>query len=38
MKALMWPVATYGCDSCMELRMNEETRLDAVEIKGLRKA
>jgi len=36
MKALVWPVATYGCES-WTLRMNEETRLDAFEMKGLRK-
>ena len=35
MKAL-WPVATYGCES-WTLRKNEETRLDAFEMKGLRK-
>jgi len=33
MKVLMWPVATYGCES-WTLRKNEETRL---EMKGLRK-
>ena len=33
MKALVWPVATYGCES-WTLRKNEETRL---EVKGLRK-
>jgi len=27
MKALVWPVATYGCES-WTLRKNEETRLD----------
>ena len=36
MKALVWPVATYGCES-WTLRMNEETRLEAFEMKGLRK-
>jgi len=36
MKALVWPVATYGCESWI-LRKNEETRLDAFEMKGLRK-
>ena len=36
MKALVWPVATYGCKS-WTLRKNEETRLDAFEMKGLRK-
>jgi len=35
MKALVWPVATYGCES-WTLRKNEETHLDAFEIKGLR--
>jgi len=32
MKALVWPVATYGCES-WTLRKNEETRLDTFEIK-----
>jgi len=36
MKALVLPVATYGCGS-WTLRKNEETRLDAFETKGLRK-
>jgi len=36
MKALVWPVATCGCES-WTLRKNEETRLDAFEMKGLRK-
>ena len=36
MKALVWPVATYGCES-WTLRKNEETRLEAFEMKGLRK-
>ena len=36
MKALAWPVATYGCES-WTLRKNEETRLDAFGMKGLRK-
>ena len=36
MKALVWPVATYGCES-WTLRKNEETRLDAFEMKGQRK-
>jgi len=35
-KALVWPVATYGCES-WTLRKNEETRLDAFEMKGTRK-
>ena len=33
---LVWPVATYGCES-WTLRKNEEARLDAFEMKGLRK-
>ena len=36
MKALVWPVATYGRES-WTLRKNEETLLDAFEMKGLRK-
>ena len=36
MKALVWPVAVYGCES-WTLRKKEETRLDAFDIKGLRK-
>jgi len=36
MKAIVWPVATYGCES-WTLRKNGETLLDAVEMKGLRK-
>ena len=36
MKVLVQTVATYGCESCT-LRKNEETRLDAFEMKGLRK-
>jgi len=35
-KALVWPVATYGCES-WTLRKNKETRLDAFEMKGLKK-
>jgi len=35
MKALVWPAATYGCES-WTLRKNEETRLDAFGMKGLR--
>jgi len=33
---VVWPVATYGCDS-WTLRKNEGARLDAFEMKGLRK-
>jgi len=36
MKALVWPVATHGSES-YTLRKNEETRLDASEMKGLRR-
>ena len=36
MKALVWPVATYGSES-WTFRKNEETRLDAFEMKGMRK-
>ena len=36
MKALVWPVATYGYES-WTLRKNEETRTDTFEMKGLRK-
>jgi len=36
MKALVWPVAMYGCES-WTLRKNDETHLDAFEMKGLRK-
>ena len=36
MNALVWPVATYGCES-WTLRKNDKTRLDAFEMKGLRK-
>jgi len=36
MEALVWPVVTYGCES-WTLRKNEETRLEAFEMKGLRK-
>jgi len=32
----VWPVATYDCES-WTLRKNEETRLEAFEMKGLRK-
>jgi len=36
MKALVWSVVMYGCES-WTLRKIEETRLDAFEMKGLRK-
>jgi len=36
MKALMWPVATYGCES-WTLRKNEETCLDAFENESTEK-
>ena len=36
MKALVWPVAMHGPES-WTLKKNEETRLDAFEMKGLRK-
>jgi len=36
MKELVWLVATYGCES-WTLRKNEEARLEAFEMKGLRK-
>jgi len=36
LKALVWLVATYGCES-WTLRKNEEARLDTFEMKGLRK-
>ena len=36
MKALVWPVATYGYES-WTLRKNEQTRLDAFDTKLLRK-
>jgi len=32
MKALVWPVAMYGCER-WTLRKNEETRLEAFEIE-----
>ena len=35
MKALVWPVSTYGCES-WTLRKNEETCLEAFEMKALR--
>jgi hypothetical protein len=34
-KALVWPVITYGCES-WTMRKNEEIRLEAFEMKGLR--
>jgi len=36
MKALVWPVATYGCES-WTFRKNEETHLEAFQMKVLRK-
>jgi len=36
MKALVWPVTSYGCES-WTLRKNEEIRLDAFEMRELRK-
>jgi len=36
MKVLVWPVATYGCES-WTARKNEETCLEAFDMKGLRK-
>jgi len=36
MKVLVWPVAMYGCES-WTFKNNEETSLDAFEMKGLRK-
>jgi len=36
MKVLVWPVVMYSCES-WTLRKNEETRLEAFEMKGLRK-
>jgi len=36
MKALVWPVVMYGCES-WTLRKNEETHLEAFEMKVLRK-
>ena len=36
MKTLVWPVATYSCES-WSLRKNEETHLDVFEMKILRK-
>jgi len=36
MKALVWPVATHGCEH-WTLRKIEEARLDTFEMKALRK-
>jgi len=36
MKALVWPVAMYGCENWI-LRNTEETRLDIFEVKVVRK-
>ena len=35
-KSLVWPVATYGCES-WTVRKDEVTRINAFEMKGLRK-
>jgi len=35
-ESVMWPVAAYCCESWTH-RKNEETRLDAFQMKGLRK-
>ena len=37
MKALVWPVATYGCESWTPGKNEESRRLDAFEMKGLGK-
>jgi len=37
MKALVWPVVMYVYES-WTLRKNEETRLEAFEMKGLRES
>jgi len=37
MKPLVCLVATYACESWTLIRKNEETRLDAFEMKGLRR-
>jgi len=34
MKALVWPVAMYGCEN-WTMRKNKEIRLDAFEMKSL---
>ena len=36
MKALVWPVATYGCES-WTLKKDDEQRINAFEMKGLRR-
>jgi len=36
MKALLWPVPTYGCESWTLIK-NKETPLDAIKMKVLRK-
>jgi len=36
MKVLVWPAATYGCES-WTIRKNEKICLDASEMKGLTK-
>jgi len=35
-KAPVWPVAMYGCESCT-LQENEEKHLEVFEMKGLRR-
>jgi len=37
MKALVWPVATYGCESWTLTTNEKKTCLSAFEMKGLRK-
>ena len=37
MKALVWPVATYACESWTPGKNEESRRLDAFEMKGLGK-
>ena len=36
MKALLWPVATYGCESWTIKKIDEE-RIEAFEMKRIRK-
>jgi len=37
MKALVWPVATYDCEIWTLRQKNEETRIEALQMKELRK-